>query len=159
MTTTEQKIEELLAPAVTELGYSIIRLKIFKIGKDTTLQIMIEHTNGAPVDLEDCEKVSREVSVLLDVSDPIKGQYNLEVSSAGLDRPLVKVSDYKRFIGKPVVIKTYVSKLGCKVFDGILDYADEDIVRLSLKNPLSSGNFSVELAYTEISNARLNDVL
>ncbi len=158
MTTIEQKIEELLLPSLTEMGYSMVRVKLFKTGKNTTLQLMIEHSDGASINLDDCEKVSREVSVLLDVSDPIKGHYNLEVSSAGLDRPIVKLDDYKRFVGNPVIVKTYVSKFGCKVFEGSLDYADDHIIKLTLKKPLKTGDHTVELSYNEISSARLNDI-
>ena len=159
MTTTEKKIEEYCTPALTELGYSIIRIKIFKAGKHTTLQLMIERADGNSVGLQDCEKVSREVSVLLDVLDPIKGHYSLEVSSAGIDRPLTKVSDYKRFVGKDIIVKTYASKAGYRLFKGVLEYADERLIRISLKKPLDTGEFQLELAYDEISDAQLDSCI
>lgn len=156
MTTVEQEIEKYCTPALSELGYSIVRTKLFKAGKHTTLQLMIEHADGCSVNLSDCEKVSREVSILLDVLDPIKGKYNLEVSSAGLDRPLTKISDYKRFIGNSIVVKTHVAKQGCRIFRGILEYADEKLIRLSINKPSSIGDFQLELAYDEIGDAQLN---
>lgn len=159
MSTIEQKIETHLSPALIELGYSIVRIKLFKFGQHTTLQIMIERTNGDSVDLDDCEKASKEISVLLEILDPIKGQYNLEVSSTGLDRPLVRASDYKRFVGKNIIVKTYISKNGRKIFKGVLNYADDSVIRLLVKNSLQSGDFNVELAYDEISGARLDSTL
>lgn len=157
MVAVEQKIEEYLTPALTEFGYSIVRVKLFRLGQHrTTLQVMMERVNGDSVDLDDCEKASREISVLLEVLDPIKGQYNLEVSSTGLDRPLVRIADYKRFIGREVIVKTYVSKDGHKVFKGVLDCADDNIIKLSLKNSSQSGDFRIELAYDEISGAKLD---
>lgn len=159
MITTEKKIEEFCTPALSELGYSIIRVKLFKAGRYTTLQVMIEHSDGSPVDLEDCEKASREVSVLLDVLDPMMGQYSLEISSGGLDRPLIKVSDYKRFVGNNIIVKTNVAKAGSRIFKGILESADEQLIRLTLKKPLCTGEIQLELAYDEISNAQLDSCI
>lgn len=159
MNITEKRIEEYCTPALAELGYSVIRTKLFKTGKHTTLQLMIEHTNGNSVNLEDCEKASREVSVLLDVLDPIRGTYSLEISSAGLDRPLIEVEDYKRFSGSNVFVKTHTAKYGCRTFRGVLEYADDLLIRLSLKKPLSTGDFQLELAYDEISDAQLDSCI
>lgn len=157
MSSVTQKIEEYLKPYLKDLGYIIVRVALFGQGRNKTLQIMLEKNDGTSVNIDDCEKASKEISVLLDVLDPIKEHYNLEVSSTGLDRPLVKKTDYKRFCGNKILVKTYVSKYNQKVFQGILEYADDKQIKLTLQCPLLNGDISIELEYDEISSAHLNN--
>ena len=151
-----EKIEEEITPLVRDLGCEIVRVAIFDHGKDKILQIMIEEKDGSSATINDCEKVSRALSIKLDVMDPIKDRYSLEVSSTGIDRPLVKPSDFIKFCGKPVVIKTYVSKKGCKTFKGNLDSASENDIKLTLDTPLNDGDNSIVLPYEEISSAHID---
>lgn len=102
-----QKIEYFLEPQIKGLGYDLVIIKFFTQGGKKTLQIMIENTdNQQPITIEDCVKVSRHISVLMDVEELIKEEYYMEVSSPGIDRPLVKIKDYEKYIGYPVMIKT-----------------------------------------------------
>lgn len=146
------RIKTDLAPIVSELGCSIVRVCFFKNPKRRTLQIMLERLDGSSVNIDDCEKVSHAVSVCLDATNPIQGHYNLEVSSTGIDRPLVSKEDYQKFSGKPVVIKTYVLKDDRKIFKGTLDSATEDDIMLLLDLPLSDGSKTIRLSYSEIKS-------
>lgn len=156
MSALTERIEKELAPLIRDQGCEIVRVALFNFEKNKTLQIMIEKQNGDSATIEDCEKVSREVSVSLDVMNPISGHYNLEVSSTGIDRPLTKPSDFVKFCGKPVVIKTYVLKNGRKIFKGNLESASENGITLVLDAPLQDGNIKVDLPFEEINAAHID---
>ena len=110
MSALTTQIENKISPIVNGMGFEIVRVKFLGSGSKRTLQIMVERSDGNLVNIKDCEEVSRAVSVCLDVMDPISGHYNLEISSTGIDRPLVKPSDFIKFQGKSIVVKTYVMK-------------------------------------------------
>lgn len=150
------KIEQNIAHIVNDLGCKIVRVALFGAGGGRTLQIMIEKEDGSSATIDDCEHVSRAVSVSLDVMDPISGRYNLEVSSAGIDRPLVKPEDFIRFCGSPIVVRTHTLKNDRKIFKGVLESATESGIKLSLHVPLSDGENSVELDYEEICGANID---
>lgn len=117
-------LEDLLEPVISGLGYETVR--ILTIGQaNPTLQIMIDKLDGSEIVVDDCAKVSRAVSEVLDEADPIKDRYNLEVSSPGLDRPLTKIAHFKRFAGNEVKIETSVAVDGRKRFKGILKAVDD----------------------------------
>jgi len=98
-------LQDLLEPVISELGYETVR--IMTIGQaNPTLQIMIDKLDGSDIVVEDCAKVSRRISEVLDETDPIKDKYNLEVSSPGLDRPLTKPEHFKRFAGYEAKVET-----------------------------------------------------
>ena len=157
MSSIVQKIEEYLTPSIKNMGYLVVRVALFGQGKNRTLQIMLEKNDGTSVNIDDCEKASKEISVLLDVLDPIKGHYNLEVSSTGLDRPLVKKEDYIRFCGNQVLVKTYTAKYNQKVFKGILECANDTTIKLVSQCPFLNGDISIELRYDEISSAHIDN--
>lgn len=98
-----QELETLLAPVVEDLGCELWACEYIVQGRYSTLRIYIDKSEGISID--DCERVSREVSILLDVQLPITGQYTLEVSSPGLDRPLFKDTHFQRYLGSRVAIK------------------------------------------------------
>lgn len=156
MSALTEKIEKELTPLVRELDCEIVRVMLFNSEKNKTLQLMIEKANGDSATIGDCEKISRAVSVSLDVMNPIKGQYNLEVSSTGVDRPLTKPADFLKFCKKPVVVKTYVLKNERKIFKGCLEFASENGINLTLDTPLQNGNNSIDLSYEEISSAYID---
>lgn len=156
MSALTDKIEEKISNLVKELDCEVVRIAFLGSGNYKTLQIMIERIDRTPVTISDCEKVSKAVSIHLDVMDPIKDKYNLEVSSTGIDRPLVKAKDFIRFCGNPVVVKTYDLKNERKIFKGILEFATENGIRLDLEAPLSDGNSSIEFTYEEIRGANLD---
>ena len=157
MSSVIQRIEKYLKPSLKNLGYAIVRVALFGQGKNRTLQIMLEKNDGTPVNIDDCEIASKEISVLLDVLDPIKGHYNLEVSSTGIDRPLVKKEDYVRFCGNQVLVKTYTSKCNQRLFKGILESADDKKIKLISECPFLNGDIFIELEYDEISSAHLDN--
>ena len=93
------EIERLIAPSLAAQGYDVVRVLLMGGARHATLQIMIERADRMAVSVDDCTAASRTVSALLDVEDPIAGTYTLEVSSPGIDRPLVKPADFDRFTG------------------------------------------------------------
>ncbi|MBE1236384.1 ribosome maturation factor RimP [Phaeovibrio sulfidiphilus] len=117
-------LDKLLAPTLEYLGYDIVRVSLQGAGR-TTLQVMAERQDGAPMTVADCETISRSLSALLDVEDPIPGTYDLEVSSPGLDRPLVRRRDYERFAGREARIETDRLINGQRRFRGVIEGIDE----------------------------------
>lgn len=102
MATLEQKLEEMLQGAVEALGCELWGIECQRAGRFLTVRIFIDKDGGVTVD--DCADVSRDVSAILDVEDPISDKYNLEVSSPGLDRPLFTLAQYARYVGEAIVI-------------------------------------------------------
>ena len=122
------KLNELLQPLVEDLGYEFIGLEYNSNPKHSVLRIYIDHENG--VGVEDCETVSRESAALLDVKDPIRSQYNLEVSSPGLDRPLFTAAHYQEFEGCIAQVNLFAPQDGRRKFSGPILGADETSVRI-----------------------------
>lgn len=156
MSLLTQKIEEHIEPLVKDLEYQIVRVAFIGAAKTKTLQIMLERLDGAPFTIEDCERASRALSVSLDVIDPISGRYTLEISSAGIDRPLVKPKDFARFEGCFIIAKTFVLKNGRKVFKGVLESSSESGIKITLDLPLLDGSLSIDLDFNEIKEAHLD---
>jgi len=123
-----QKLNELLQPLVEDLGYEFVGLEYNSNPKHAVLRIYIDHDNG--VGIEDCEAVSRETAALLDVKDPIRSNYNLEVSSPGLDRPLFTTAQYRQFAGSEVKITIFAPQDGRRKFSGPILGADENGIRI-----------------------------
>ncbi|HFD79570.1 MAG TPA: ribosome maturation factor RimP [Gammaproteobacteria bacterium] len=111
------ELRRLIEPAVTALGYELVGVE-FSRGKQGLLRVYIDHEDGISVD--DCQKVSHQVSGLLDVEDPIRGQYALEVSSPGLDRPLFRARDFERFAGHEIRLRLLAPVDGRRKFRGVL---------------------------------------
>ena len=158
MTTLEEKIEVEIAPLVHEFGCEVVKVSIITQNRNKVLQIMIEESNGNSATIDDCQKIGRALSLKLDVINPIAHPYTLEVSSAGIERPLMKPKDFMRFCGKPVVVKTYASKAGCKTFRGNLESATENGIQLGLSIPLKDVGNRISLSYEEISGAHIDAV-
>jgi len=111
-------LRELLEPAVEALGCELVGIEYHPAGRHSILRIYIDKEGG--VTLDDCQEVSYQVSGLLDVEDPVPGQYSLEVSSPGLDRPLFKDADFERFAGRRVQIRLALPLEGRRKFSGRL---------------------------------------
>jgi ribosome maturation factor RimP len=120
---TRDELAQLLEPAVERLGYELVDLEV-RLGGNGLVRLYIDKPDG--VDLEDCENVSRAVSALLDVEDPLPGNYNLEVSSPGLDRKLTKVEHFQRFMGETVKVQTRFPIEGRRRFRGTLVSSDDE---------------------------------
>jgi ribosome maturation factor RimP len=121
------EIARLIEPSLEAMGYRVVRIIM---SSRTTLQIMAERADEAPMTVDDCAGISRSVSALLDVADPIAGAYMLEVSSPGLDRPLMRLEDYDRFAGFEARIDLGEPLDGRKRFRGRLLGRDGETVRL-----------------------------
>src|SRR6266436_10375389 len=119
----------MIAPSIEAMGYRLVRVA-FTGGRRPTLQIMAERRDEAAMTVDDCADISRAVSALLDVADPIAGAYTLEVSSPGIDRPLVRPEDYDRFAGFAARIELSAPLDGRKRFRGRLLGRAEECVRL-----------------------------
>ena len=120
------ELRRLIEPAVTALGFDLLGVEFIR-GKNSVLRVYIDHEDGISVD--DCKSVSYQVSGLLDVEDPIRGQYALEVSSPGLDRPLFRARDYERFAGHAVKLRLSAPVQGRRRFTGtLLGLRDEQVV-------------------------------
>ena len=122
-------VEEMLEDFLRQEGYELYNAEFVKEGRDWFLRVYIDKTvTDEYVGTEDCEKVSRFLSEKLDEEDPIEQNYYLEVSSPGMDRPLLKRSHYERYIGREVEIRLYKGKDGTKNIQGVLkDITGDDI--------------------------------
>ena len=124
------ELETLLTPVIEDLGYELWACEMISQGKYSLLRIYIDKPEG--INIDDCERVSHEVSVLLDVQAPITSQYTLEVSSPGLDRPLFKKAHFQRFVGSEIYVQVRQPIERRRKFSGELirvSDADEIIIR------------------------------
>jgi ribosome maturation factor RimP len=144
-------IAALVEPALGELGFRLVRVTISG-HNGTTVQIMAERPDGT-ITVEDCADISRNLSPLLDAHDPIASRYTLEISSPGIDRPLVRVSDFEAWAGHEAKIETREPIAGRKRFRGTLKGLAGDAVRLEV--PPDQGGPEVSLPVDLIAEARL----
>jgi len=125
-----QKIIQAVEPSLVAMGYGVVQVKLLDGGKRRTLTVMAERVDGTPMSFDDCTEISRTVSALLDVEDPITTAYNLEVCSPGLDRPLTKLTDYSRFVGEEAKVETIFPVEGRKRFRGVIKGVEKDKITL-----------------------------
>lgn len=121
----QQRLDHLIAPSLEAQGYELVRV-MFQGKTHPTLQIMAERKDGAPMTVDDCADISRSLSALLDVEDPIQGGYVLEVSSPGIDRPLTRAKDFVTWTGHETKVESLVAVDGRKRFRGTLLGLDEE---------------------------------
>lgn len=126
-----EKVATLIEPTLQDMGYQLVRV-VISGSRRPTLQVMAERSDLEPMTVEDCAAISRAVSALLDVEDPIPSAYRLEVSSPGIDRPLVRRADFERFAGFDARVETEAPIDGRRRFQGRLLGMVEDRVRLRL---------------------------
>ncbi len=139
----------LIAPSILAMGYEIVRVRLS--GKERpTLQIMADRTDEAPIGVDDCEAISRSVSAILDVEDPIKSAYVLEVSSPGIDRPLTRAKDWARWSGHLARVEMAIPLDGRKRFTGTVLGLDGNAGRLRLED-----GAEVSLPLEGVRSARL----
>lgn len=141
-------LEDLLTPVIDAMGYEAVRIMTIGQAK-VTLQIMIERKDRIDVTVEDCAKVSRAVSEILDEKDPIEGDYSLEVSSPGLDRPLTKLENFSRFEGYEAKIETLTTIDERKRFKGKLLGVSGNDVKIETEGK------EYDIPFEEISKAKL----
>lgn len=124
MSNFEQKLTELLRPTVEMTGMELLGIEFISAGNNSVLRLYIDHENG--IDVDNCADVSREVSAILDVEDPISSEYSLEVSSPGVDRPLFIKEHFQMVIGETVEVKLGMPLNGRRKFKGLLDAIEGD---------------------------------
>ena len=122
------KVKALIDPVAQDLGYEIVRVRVVG-GTRQTLQIMAERADGG-MGVGDCAKLSREISAIMDVEDPVSGEYVLEVSSPGIDRPLTRLKDFERFKGHEAKVELVADDDGQRRFKGVLLGTDGEMVKL-----------------------------
>lgn len=144
-------ITRLIAPEAKRLGYELVRVR-FTGGRRATLQIMAERPDGT-MDVDDCASLSRAISAVLDEKDPISGEYTLEVSSPGIDRPLTRPRDFAAYQGHEAKIEVEPPLDGRRRFKGIIARADGDSVTLDTGKPGAPQEFT--LPFSSITEARL----
>ena len=122
---------ELIEPVVQALGYELLGIEHLTRGHESLLRIYIDHGSG--IKLDDCERVSHQVTGLLDVHDPIKGAYTLEVSSPGFDRPLFTLAQFRRFIGHTVWVQLHEKTAGRRRLTGIIQAVQDDCIVVNVE--------------------------
>lgn len=143
-----RRIEAIVAPTIEAMGYEVVRVMLTG-GRRPTLQIMAERADGSGMGVDDCAEISRTVSAVLDVEDPISGAYSLEVSSPGIDRPLTRPKDYDRFAGHEAKFETHEPVDGRKRFKGVLKGVRNDAVEIESEGEI------VVLPLASIAKAKL----
>ncbi|MCC5452460.1 ribosome maturation factor RimP [Rheinheimera sp. UJ51] len=126
MAKQEQQLTELLTPTVETAGYQLWGIELVRAGRHTTLRVFIDKADGITV--EDCALISREISALLDVEDPIPTEYTLEVSSPGLDRPLFTEAQFTQYVGHKLEVKLTIPQDSRRKFKGLLTSFDGDML-------------------------------
>ncbi len=144
----EITLRGLIEPVINDMGFELDNIELMKIGNRFLLRAFIDKEGGVTID--DCERVSRQIEAQLDVEDPIPSSYILEVSSPGLDRPLRKPEDFKRFSGKTARVITHKPIENQTFFIGEIAEAGDDSIVLLLPN-----GKKVTIPYENISRARL----
>jgi len=130
LSTIDNRLTEILEPAVEAAGYELIGIEYMRAGKHSILRLFIDHADG--IDVDACAKVSRQVGAVLDVEDPITNEYSLEVSSPGLDRPLFKPHHYSERVGEIVSLQTVMPTDGRRKFKGTIVSVDGQMVTLNV---------------------------
>lgn len=125
-------LEQLFTPVIIALGYELWGIEYLAQGRHSLLRIYIDKADG--INIDDCEVVSKQISALLDVEDPLSGNYSLEVSSPGLPRPLFYDWQYQRYIGLEVQVKLFKPVEGKRKFKGTIVSVNADSVVLDVEN-------------------------
>ena len=128
---TNDTLVQLIAPTVEAMGYDVVRVKLSG-SSPARLQLMAERRDRIPMKVDDCAALSTAVSAVLDVEDPILGHYDLEVSSPGIDRPLVRLADFERYTGFVAKLETAVPIDGRKRFRGRLVDVTDSVVQVEI---------------------------
>lgn len=147
------RVAAIAEPVLGELGYRLVRVKISAL-QGCTVQIMAERPDGSMA-VEDCESVSRALSPALDIADPIDRAYRLEISSPGLDRPLVRRSDFDRYAGNAVKVETLMPIDGRRRFNGTLLGTAGDAARIRREDVAPGEEVEVLIPIEDMSEARL----
>lgn len=149
-TPLERKIAALAQPVIEDLGFALVAVRMTGENRACTVQIMAENPATQRLGLEDCTKISKALSAVMDVEDPVQGHYRLEISSPGIDRPLVRPEDFARYAGFEVKIELDVPLEGQKRFRGMLGGIENGLIALDVE-----GKGKVELPFESVHKAKL----
>ena len=145
----EAKVAALITPSLEGMAYELVRVLI--LGRDRpTVQVMAERADGSQISVKDCERITHAVSAILDVDDPLPGRWTLEVSSAGIDRPLTRPKDWVRFAGHQARAEMAMPVDGRRRFTGIVMGADDTHARMRLDD-----GEEVSLPFADLRRAKL----
>ncbi len=144
----EKQIHDLIETAMEDLGFEIVRVMIMG-DRNKVLQIMLDRRDETTITIDDCSKASREVSAILDVEEPLDGAYHLEVSSPGIDRPLTRLKDFKRFAGHKAKIELKTKIDDRRRFSGDLKGIDGDKILIDVEGE------SLQIAFDDILKSKL----
>ena len=147
------RVAAIAEPVLAGLGYRLVRVRISGLA-GCTVQIMAERPDGSMM-IEDCEAVSRALSPVLDVADPVDRAYRLEISSPGMDRPLVRRSDFERYAGNRVRIEMAVAVEGRRRFRGMLTGTDGNAARIHREDAAPGEPTDVLLPIEEMADAKI----
>src|SRR5438874_7111580 len=147
------RVSAVAGPVLEGMGYRLVRIRISG-ESGCTVQVMAERPDGS-MQIEDCEAISRALSPVLDVADPVDRAYRLEISSPGIDRPLVRRSDFERYAGHLVKVEMAVAHQGRKRFRGLLRGVEGDTIRLHRDDIRADEDADVLLVMEDIADARL----
>lgn len=139
----------LVEPTATELGYRLVRVRLSG-NRRKTLQIMAERVSDGHMGIDDCTRLSRAISPLFDLEEPVPGEFSLELSSPGIDRPLVRTEDFERFVGHEAKIETLAMTDNRRRFKGVIAAVEGDEVRLTMPE-----GDEVTFKVSALSDARL----
>jgi ribosome maturation factor RimP len=150
LTGFDARLAEIIMPRIAAMGYELVRVRV--LGRERpTVQIMADRADGAQISIDDCEAISHQIGAVLDVEDIIPGAWTLEVSSAGIDRPLTRPKDWNRFSGHAAKVEMAVPTLdGRKRFSGIVLGAEQGLGRLRMED-----GSEVALNLSDVKSARL----
>lgn len=146
-TAIDRRLAAIVAPVIEGMGFELVRLRLMA-GKKPTLQIMADRAGGG-IEVEDCAEISRQVSAVLDIEDPIEGEYTLEVSSPGIDRPLTRLKDFDRWDGYEARLETTELIDGRRRFKGVLQGVEDDEVLIEIPEG------TIGLRFDWLSDAKL----
>ncbi len=127
-----EQLKQMLEPAVQAVGMELWGIEFLSQGRHSILRVYIDSQNGVTID--DCEAASHQVSGILDVEDPISGEYNLEVSSPGMDRPLFSFEQFRSYVGEPIKVRLQMAVDGKRNFTGKLLVAENDQLTFEVEN-------------------------
>ena len=143
-------VEDIISPTLRARGYSLVRVRLSGSQRQT-LQVMAERSDGVAMTVDDCANISGAVAPILEVKDPIGGAYDLEISSPGLDRPLVKPEDFNRYAGSEAQVETKTLLHGRQKFRGRLVGTTNSAVSVDLVDAVGV----LQIPFAEIINAKL----
>lgn len=142
----ERKLTEMLIAPVEALGFELVGVEFVRAGKHSILRVFIDHEDG--IDVDNCADASHQISAVLDVEDIITAEYDLEVSSPGMDRPLFNSAHYTLVVGETITVKLSIPQNGRRNFKGLLLKCENDTILVKVDNE----EFSLAIANIEKGN-------